>query len=110
MFSVGIALQNFPEGLATALPIFSCIKNTKKAFWLAFLSGIVEPLFAILGYFLATKIISLLPWLLSFSAGTMIYVIIDDLLPEISLKKKNPYGSWAFIVGFVVMMILDLCL
>ena len=109
MFAVGIALQNLPEGLATALPIFSCIKNTKRAFLLAFLSGVVEPLFAIFGYLLATKISCLLPWLLSFSAGTMIYVIIDDLLPEVNFKKKSLYGAWAFIIGFVVMMILDIC-
>lgn len=110
MFAVGIAIQNFPEGLATALPIYSCITNKHKSFWLAFLSGIVEPLFAVLGYFLSTTISYLLPWLLSFSAGAMIYVIVEELLPEINTKNKSSCGIWAFVVGFIIMMMLDICL
>ena len=110
MFAIGIAIQNFPEGLATALPICSCISNKSKSFWLAFLSGIVEPLFAIPGFFLSTSISTLLPWLLSFSAGAMIYVIVEELLPEINSKEKFSCGIWAFIVGFIVMMALDICL
>ena len=110
MFAIGIAIQNFPEGLATALPIYSCIKNTKKSFWFAFLSGVIEPIFAIPGYFLSSHITSLLPWLLSFSAGSMIYVIVEELLPEINTKEKLSCGIWAFVIGFVVMMILDICL
>lgn len=106
-FALGIAIQNFPEGLATALPIYSTTENKKKSCILAILSGAVEPLFAVVGYFLATSLTNLLPWLLTFSAGSMIYVIIEELTPEIHNENK-PYGTWAFIIGFVVMMILDL--
>ncbi len=107
MFAFGIALQNFPEGLATALPIQNCLQNRKKAFVFATLSGIVEPLFAIVGFFLATTISSLLPWLLSFSAGAMIYVIVQEMIPEVHTNNK---GTWAFVAGFVLMMLLNICL
>ena len=109
MFALGIAIQNFPEGLATALPMQTCFQNKTKAFFLGTISGIVEPIFAIIGFFLAAYINSLLPWLLSFSAGAMIYVIIEEMLPEIHPDDKS-YGSWAFVLGFVIMMILDICL
>ena len=110
IFSIGIAIQNLPEGLATALPINNCMKNRKKSFFLAFLSGIVEPIFAILGYFLASSLINLLPWLLTFSAGAMIYVIIEELLPEMHSGTASKWGIWTFLIGFVLMMILDICL
>ena len=110
MFALGIALQNFPEGLATSLPLYNCLGNKKKAFWLGTLSGIVEPIFAIAGFFLAASISSLLPWLLAFSAGAMIYVIIEELLTEIHFGEKASVGTWAFMIGFVIMMILDICL
>ncbi len=109
MFALGIAIQNLPEGLATAIPINNCLKNNKKSFWLAFLSGIVEPIFALLGYFLASSITFLLPWLLTFSAGTMIYVIIEELLPEMKENTSSKWGILTFMVGFVAMMILDIC-
>lgn len=109
MFTIGIALQNFPEGLATSLPIYNCIKNKPKSFFLGILSGAVEPIFAILGFFLASSTISLMPWLLSFSAGAMIYVIIEELLPEIHDKTYHTLGIWAFMLGFVAMMLLDIC-
>lgn len=110
MFVVGIALQNFPEGLATALPMYSATKSKPKAFWLGFLSGAVEPIFAVVGFFLATYITSLLSWLLSFAAGAMIYVIVEELMPEINTNDRKHIGTWAFVVGFLVMMILDICL
>lgn len=110
MFAVGIAMQNFPEGLATALPLQNCLHKRGKSFLLATLSGIVEPIFAIIGFFLATYISSLLPWLLAFSAGAMIYVIVEEMIPEIHMDGKASWGTWAFVIGFVVMMILDVCL
>lgn len=110
MFSLGIALQNFPEGLATALPIYSAIGSKKRAFGLGFLSGIVEPIFAVIGFFLATTITSLLPWLLAFSGGAMIYVIVEELMPEINSSEYKHLGTWAFVLGFLIMMILDICL
>lgn len=110
MFALGIAIQNFPEGLATSLPIYKSIQNKKKAFWLGTLSGVIEPIFAVAGFFLASSIKSLLPWLLSFSAGAMIYVIIEELIPEIHSEEKHTTGICAFIIGFVIMMLLDICL
>lgn len=109
IFAVGIALQNFPEGLATALPLQNCFHNRKKSFFLATLSGIVEPVFAILGFFLASYITSLLPWLLALSAGAMIYVIVEEMIPEIHVDNRQ-CGTWAFFIGFLIMMILDICL
>ena len=109
MFALGIAIQNFPEGLATALPMYNCLQKKGKAFLLGTLSGLVEPLFAVLGFFLAAYISSLLPWLLSFAAGAMIYVIVEEMIPEIHLDGKS-WGTWAFVIGFVMMMILDICL
>lgn len=110
MFALGISIQNFPEGLATAIPIKNCYNSRAKGFLGGFFSGIVEPIFAIIGYFLATQLTFLLPWLLSFSAGAMVYVIIEELLPEILAQNKKTYGTWAFVIGFLVMMTLDICL
>ena len=110
MFALGIAIQNFPEGLATALPIYQSLKSRKKALFMAILSGVVEPIFAILGYFLASSISSLLPWLLAFSGGAMIYVIVEEMIPEIHSDDKKSWGTWAFVIGFVIMMLLDICL
>ena len=110
MFVLGIALQNLPEGLATSLPLYNCLKSKKKSFILGTISGIVEPIFAIAGFFLATSISSLLSWLLAFSAGAMIYVIIEELFPEIHSDNQKSFGTWSFIIGFILMMILDICL
>lgn len=110
MFALGISLQNFPEGLATALPMYSCLGSRKKAFGLGVLSGLVEPIFACAGFFLAASLSSLLPWLLAFSAGAMIYVIIEELLPEIHSQGKCAWGTIPFVIGFIIMMMLDICL
>lgn len=110
LIAIGIALQNFPEGLAVALPMHKTLNNKNKAFVFGTLSGIVEPIFAILGFFLASQLTFLMPWLLSFSAGAMIYVVIEELLPELHINEKTTIGTWAFILGFVLMMTLDLCL
>ena len=108
--AIGIGLQNFPEGLAVSLPIYAQTKSKKKGFLFGFLSGVVEPIFAILGLFLATSISSLMPWLLSFSAGAMIFVVIEELLPELQEFKKGTLGTWSFLIGFLLMMILDVML
>ena len=110
LLSLGIALQNFPEGLATAIPMQNFLKNNKKSFFFAFLSGIVEPIFALVGYFLATIANSILPWLLSLAAGAMIYVIVEELLPEMQENKKSTLGTSMFLLGFLIMMLLDVCL
>lgn len=110
MFALGIALQNFPEGLATALPMLNSTHSRPKAFLFGTLSGLVEPIFAILGFFLSAYITALLPWLLAFSAGAMIYVIVQEMVPEIHMEGSCSWGTWAFVLGFVVMMLLDICL
>lgn len=110
MFALGIALQNFPEGLATALPLYTSLGKKGKAFVLATLSGLVEPVFALVGFFLAAYITALLPWLLAFAAGAMIYVIVEEMIPEIQVDGAKKWGTWAFVIGFVVMMVLDVCL
>lgn len=110
LIALGIALQNFPEGLAVALPMNQTLKSKHKAFLYGTASGIVEPIFAIIGFFLASQLTFLMPWLLSFSAGAMIYVVIEELLPELHINEKTTIGTWAFMFGFVLMMILDLCL
>ena len=110
MFAVGIAIQNFPEGFATALPLNKFLVSKPKSFFLSFLSGFVEPIFCLLGYFLAIKITSLLPWILSFAAGAMIFVVIDDLLPELCENKTKNLGTIMFCLGFLIMFLLDICL
>ena len=109
MFAVGIAIQNLPEGLATALPLQNCLKNRIKSFFFSFLSGLVEPVFAVLGFFLALEVRILLPWLLSFAGGAMIFVVVDELSPEIHKSSSGCWGTIFFCLGFLTMMILDVC-
>ena len=105
-FSIGIGIQNIPEGFATTIPIYIKSNNKKKAFLLGMISGIVEPIFGIIGILLANYLFSLMPYLLAFSAGSMIFVIIKDLIP--SFDSNNDYGTMSFIIGFIIMMVLDL--
>lgn len=110
IFALGIGFQNLPEGAALALPLYEESKNKKRAILLTILSGVVEPLFALLGLFLATKVMYLMPWALCFGAGSMIYVIVDELIIDSSSINEKRGINIAFIIGFLVMMILDLCL
>lgn len=110
IFALGIGIQNFPEGAALALPLYESSQSKSKAILLSSLSGIVEPIFAVLGFFLATKVVYLMPWALCFGAGSMIYVIIDELIVATSSSKEKRLINISFIVGFLIMMILDLCL
>lgn len=105
--AVGIGIQNFPEGSAIALTIKEVDGSARKGFWYGFFSGVVEPIVAILGVFLATLISAIMPWLLSFAAGAMLFVVVEELLPEVKVADKGKIGSWGFIAGFVLMMILD---
>ncbi len=104
--AIGIGIQNFPEGAAISLPIFLKTKNKKVAFFCGTLSGAVEPLFALIGFFLAHKISIVQPWILAFSAGTMVFEVIDDLLPEAKISNSR-FETWGFILGFALMMMLD---
>lgn len=106
-FSIGIAIQNIPEGACVAIPFENIVKNKKTASMIGVLSGAVEPLFAVLGYFLSWFFQPIEGWLLAFSAGAMIFVVVGDLLPE-SFKKPSLTDVWLFVIGFLLMMTLDL--
>ncbi len=111
MLAIGISIQNIPEGTAVSLPIQSETGNSKKAFLFGMLSGAVEPVAAIGGLFLAYFLAPIMPWALGFAAGAMIYVIIEEMVPELSEKEEGAHhthlGVWAFLIAFVLMMILD---
>lgn len=107
--AIGIAIQNIPEGAAVSIPLFSDGLSKNKSFLFGTTSGIVEPIFGIIGLFLA-KLSILTPWLLSIACGAMIYVTLDELLPESRKGNNDHYGIWAFMIGFVIMMTLELIL
>ncbi len=109
MLAVGIAVQNFPEGAAVSLPLYAATGNKAKSFILGALSGVVEPVFAVVGYFLAAELTFLQPWLLAFAAGAMIFVVADDLIPD-AHAKHPALAVWGVMAGFVIMMILDVAL
>lgn len=108
--AIGIGIQNFPEGSAVSLPLkrdgFSC----GKAFFYGQLSGVVEPIAAVLGVLMVLKIQILLPFLLAFAAGAMLYVVISELIPESQKNSSNTLVSIITMVGFIIMMILDISL
>ncbi|MEG0934732.1 MAG: ZIP family metal transporter [Clostridia bacterium] len=107
--AIGIALQNFPEGAIISLPLAGNM-GKKRAFAYGALSGIVEPIGAILTILLANLIVPVLPYLLSFAAGAMIYVVIEELIPEAQLGEHSNIGTIGAAIGFVLMMILDVAL
>lgn len=109
--SIGIAIQNFPEGAIISLPLKSeSGMNKGKAFLYGTLSGIVEPIAAAITILLSGFITPLLPYLLSFAAGAMIYVVVEELIPEASEGEHSNLGTIGFAAGFVLMMILDVAL
>ena len=105
--AIGVGIQNFPEGAAVALPIRLASGNKRKGFFYGAFSGVVEPIFAIIGFYFATVLQSLQAWLLAFSAGTMVFVVLDSLLPELQKKDEKSGGVWWVMIGFALMMILD---
>ena len=108
--ALGIGIQNFPEGAAVALPIRQEGASARKAFGLACLSGVVEPVFAIITVLLAAWIFPIMPWLLSFAAGAMIYVVVEELIPEAHLGEHSHAGTLGVMAGFLLMMVLDVAL
>lgn len=108
--ALGIGLQNFPEGAAISLPLRREGMSRTKAFVMGSLSGIVEPVFGILVVLAAGWISPFMPWLLAFAAGAMIYVVVEELIPEAHLGEHSNVGTLGVIVGFVVMMVLDVAL
>ena len=105
--SIGIAIQNFPEGAIISMPLRAEGMKVSKAFAGGVLSGIVEPVGAMLTIFAAGYIVPALPYLLSFAAGAMIYVVVEELIPEMSQGEHSDLGTIFFAVGFTVMMSLD---
>ena len=108
--SIGIAIQNFPEGAIISMPLRAEGENKGKAFLGGVLSGIVEPIGAILTILLSQLIIPALPYLLSFAAGAMLYVVVEELIPEMSQGKHSNIGTIFFALGFSIMMVLDVAL
>ena len=107
LLSVGMGLQNIPEGASVALPIKGETGSSVKAFLFGMFSGIVEPFAAIFGLLLAMQIQAIMPWALAFAAGCMIYVVAEEMIPEMKGESHDHFGVWSFIIGFVVMMMLD---
>ena len=108
--AIGISIQNFAEGAALSLPLKAVTGSSHKAFLLGSLSGLVEPIFAVIGYFLAAHIQALQPWLLAFAAGAMIFVVVEDLIPDAQTDEHSHLGTWSAMIGFVVMMLMDMVL
>ena len=108
--AIGIGLQNFPEGSAVSLPLRREGMKRAKAFFLGQATGIVEPISAVLGAFLVLKIQVLLPFLLAFAAGAMIYVVVEELIPESQSNSRKDLMALFTLIGFSVMMILDVAL
>ncbi|XP_040845508.1 zinc transporter ZIP11 isoform X1 [Ochotona curzoniae] len=105
--AIGIGIQNFPEGLAVSLPLRGAGFSTWRAFWYGQLSGMVEPLAGVFGAFAVVLAEPILPYALAFAAGAMVYVVMDDIIPEAQISGNGKLASWTSILGFVVMMSLD---
>uniref|UniRef100_A0A8C2BZX7 Zinc transporter ZIP11 n=1 Tax=Cyprinus carpio TaxID=7962 RepID=A0A8C2BZX7_CYPCA len=105
--AIGIGIQNFPEGLAVSLPLRGSGLSTWRSFWYGQLSGMVEPLAGLLGAVAVVLAEPLLPYALAFAAGAMVYVVVDDIIPEAQVSGNGKLASCTSILGFIVMMSLD---
>ena len=108
--AIGMGIQNFPEGAAISLPLRQEGLPAWKSFLYGGLSGVVEPVFGILAVLVAGSIQPLLPWLLAFAAGAMMYVVVEELIPEAHLGEHSNVGTLGVMAGFLVMMVLDVAL
>lgn len=108
--AIGIAIQNFPEGAIVSMPLRGEGMSKGKTFLNGVLSGAVEPVAAVITIFAFSLVTSLLPYMLAFAAGAMIYVVIEELIPEMSEGGHSNWGTIAFSIGFVLMMVLDVAL
>jgi zinc transporter, ZIP family len=108
--AVGIAIQNFPEGAIISIPLASEGNGKFKSFIYGTLSGAVEPVAAVLTILLTKQFVPLMPYLLSFAAGAMLYVVVEELIPEASDGEHSNFGVVGFAVGFILMMVLDVML
>ena len=110
VLAIGIAIQNFPEGAIISMPLRNTGKARGKAFWYGVLSGVVEPVGAFITLLLAEQVVRILPCLLAFAAGAMIYVVVEELIPESQSGEHSNIGTVGVAVGFVLMMVLDIAL
>ncbi|MEM9024321.1 MAG: ZIP family metal transporter, partial [Bacteroidota bacterium] len=108
--AIGIGLQNFPEGIAVAMPLRRQGVSRRKSFWYGQLSAIVEPLAGVVGAAAVLIFTPILPYALAFAAGAMIYVVIEEVVPETQRDKYTDVATMGFIGGFIVMMTLDVAL
>ena len=108
--AIGIGIQNIPEGAAVALPMLQEGMSAPKAFGLGALSGLAEPVFGILVVLFAGLISPYMPWMLAFSAGAMMYLVVEELIPEAHLGEHSNVGTLGVMAGFLVMMVLDVAL
>lgn len=108
--AMGIGIQNFPEGAAISLPLWQSGQPKWRAFLVGALSGIVEPIFGMLAFFAAGRVQPAMPLLLSFAAGAMLYVVTKELLPKANRGKRSNLGTMGVMIGFLLMMILDISL
>ena len=108
--ALGIAIQNFPEGAIVSMPLRAEGMNKAKTFLFGVLSGVVEPIAAFITILAAGAVVPVMPYLLAFAAGAMMYVVVEELIPEISGGEHSNLGTIAFSLGFVLMMILDVAL
>ena len=108
--ALGIAIQNFPEGAIISMPLYAEGRSKPKSFWLGVLSGAVEPVFGALTVAIAALVVPAMPYLLSFAAGAMLYVVVEELIPEMSAGEHSNIGVVSFAIGFSLMMALDVAL
>ena len=110
VLALGIAIQNFPEGAIVSMPLRAEGMSKGKTFLYGVLSGVVEPIAAAITIVAAGAVVPIMPYLLAFAAGAMMYVVVEELIPEMSEGKHSNWGTIAFALGFVLMMILDVTL
>lgn len=108
--SIGIAIQNFPEGAIVSMPLATAGRSKWKAFWLGTLSGAVEPVAGLITILLTSAVIEIMPYLLSFAAGAMMYVVVEELIPESQNGYHSNIGTVGAGIGFALMMVLDVVL
>jgi ZIP family zinc transporter len=108
--AIGIGIQNFPEGIAVAMPLRRQGASRFKSFWYGQLSAIVEPIAAVIGALAVTFFTPILPYALAFAAGAMIFVVVEEVIPETQQDKFTDIATMGFIIGFIIMMILDVSL
>lgn len=110
ILSIGIAIQNFPEGAIVSMPLKESGLSKTKAFWYGVMSGLVEPLAALFALLITSFVQTILPYALSFASGAMIYVVADELIPEANNGAKSSLATLGLACGFILMMVLDITL